>query len=75
MRANKLPGSELPAWTGLSLWVPRFTCHEMSVVEVVGWAVAALWRQPKRGVADGNRGLSQSLELAQGYVLRLCPAG
>lgn len=54
MRVNKLPGSELPTWMGLALWVPRFTCHEIAVVEMVGWAVAELWRQPKRGVADGN---------------------
>lgn len=40
MRVNKLLGSELPSWMGLALWVPRFTCHEMSVVEVVGLAVA-----------------------------------
>lgn len=54
MRVNKLPGSELPTWMGLALWVPRFACHEIAVVEVVGWAVAELWRQPKRSVADGN---------------------
>lgn len=26
----------------------------MFVVEVVGWAVVELWRQPKWGVADGS---------------------
>lgn len=55
MKVNELPGSELPAWMGLALWVPRFTCREMPVVEVVGRAVAELWRQPKWGVADRNR--------------------
>lgn len=74
MRVNEVPGPELPAGVGLAPWLPRFICHEMSVVGLLGWAGA--WRQHKRCVARcGAEKLEPCLELAQSCVLRLCLAG